>query len=424
MADKWLVVSVAGLGWRDLEERKLKRIAGLDFAPIQTVFPAVTCTVQASFRTASHPKDHGMTSNGVFNRALRKAAFWEQSSGLVQGPRIWVSARSAGAKVAIMFWQQSLGEDADCIISPAPIHKHGGGTIMENYVKPDELGPAIQQKCGTFPLGRYWEPLASPKIGNAVVDTLEASLESISPEIIFLYLPTLDYDLQRFGPADERRGRSFALLEKQLGRLSAIAERMDYRMLVFGDYAIAPVDAPPAFPNVTLRKAGFLNTRHVRSMAYPDLFSSRAFAMADHEIAHVYVRDPADISAVRDTLAATCDYDAVETKTADGDWCHDTAGEILLTAKKGSWCVYKWWTNDSEAPDYATHIDIHSKPGYDPCELFFNSRFSLKTCLDATRIRGTHGRVSTSAFASSATLKDLGSNPTLISLASSIAKEF
>ena len=415
---------MAGLGWRDLEARNMKRIAGLDFAPVQSVFPAVTCTAQASFRTASWPKDHGMTSNGVFNRALRKAAFWEQSSGLVQGRRIWDSARSAGAKVAMMFWQQSLGEDADCIISPAPIHKHGGGTIMENYVKPAELGPAIHAKCGTFPLHRYWGPLASPKIGNAVVDTLEASLETISPEIIFLYIPTLDYDLQRFGPDDERCGRSFALLKDQFERLAAMAERLDYRMLVFGDYAIAPVDAPPAYPNTTLRKAGFLNIRHVRSMAYPDLFSSRAFAMADHEIAHVYVRDTADILAVCDTLAATGDYETVETKTPDGDWCHDTAGEILLTARKGSWCVYKWWTDDSEAPDYATHIDIHSKPGYDPCELFFNSRFSLKTCLDATRIRGTHGRMSTAAFASSTEFRDIGANPTLVSLASSLANEF
>ena len=145
MANKWLVVSVAGLGWRDLEARNMKRIAGLDFAPVQSVFPAVTCTAQASFRTASWPKDHGMTSNGVFNRALRKAAFGK-SSGLVQGRRIWIPRGSAGAKVAMMFWQQSLGEDADCA-SPAPIHSTAG-TIMENYVKPAELGPAILANVG------------------------------------------------------------------------------------------------------------------------------------------------------------------------------------------------------------------------------------------------------------------------------------
>lgn len=421
MSGKWLVVSVAGLGWDDVEKRKLKRMCGLDFAPASTVFPAVTCTVQASFRTASEPRLHGMTSNGVFIRDLHKAAFWEQSASLVQGPRIWDAARAAGRSVGMMFWQQSLGEAADVIVSPAPIHKHGGGMIMENYTKPAALAKTLSKHCGTFPLGRYWGPLATPAVGDAVVKTLEAALPENSPDTIFLYIPTLDYDLQRFGPEDGRCARSFDFLEKQLAKLAEICEKQNRQMLVFGDYAITPVTKAPAFPNKTLRKTGFFQTRDVRSMAYPDMYASRAFAMVDHEIAHVYVKDPADITAVCDALQATGEYSAVERKTADSPWGHDSAGEILLTAANGSWCAYPWWDDNREAPDYATHIDIHSKPGYDPCELFFGSLLPPKTCLDATRIKGTHGRLREIAFASSTPLGNLGDKPSITSIASALS---
>ncbi len=422
MAEKWLIVSVAGLGWGDVSKRGLQRCAGLEFKPAATVFPAVTCTVQASFRTASSPASHGMTSNGVFSRNLRKAAFWEQSAGLVEGPRIWDDARQAGRSVGLFFWQQSLGEAADFVVSPAPIHKHGGGMIMQNYTKPDALGKRLSRACGTFPLHRYWGPLASPKVGNAIVKSIETALEVVPPDVAFLYLPTLDYDLQRFGPEDKRCDRSFTLLEKQLQQLAALAEKQHRQLLVFGDYAIGAVSQAPAFPNITLRQAGFFNTRSIRSMTYPDIYSSRAFAMADHEVAHVYVRDASDIVCVSELLTATGEYESVELKTPDCDWGHASAGEILLTARKGSWCAYPWWTDRREAPDYATHIDIHSKPGYDPCELLFGSYIPPTISLDASRILGTHGRRCDIAFASSAPLADLDANPTILSIASALSK--
>ena len=422
MADKWLIVSCAGLGWTDVENRGMVRTAGLDFMPAATVFPAVTCTVQASFRTATLPREHGMTSNGIFCRHLRKAAFWEQSADLVEGPRIWKAARAQGRSVALFFWQQSLGEEAEYLISPAPIHKHEGGMILENYTKPGNLAKLLDASCGTFPLHRYWGPLASPKVGNAILKNTEAALQAVSPDILFLYLPTLDYDLQRFGPRDTRCDKSFSLLKTQLERLSALAEKQNRNLLVFGDYSIGEVSASPAFPNRTLRQAGLLTTRQVRGMAYPDLYSSRAFAMVDHEVAPVYVRDPADVSLVHDTLMATGEYESVVTKTPDLPWGHASAGDILLTARPGSWCAYPWWTDNREAPDYATHIDIHSKPGYDPCELLFGSLLPPKVCLDATRIRGTHGRQTNIAFASSSPLLDLGQSPSLLTLAASLSK--
>jgi hypothetical protein len=176
-------------------------------------------------------------------------------------------------------------------------------------------------------------------------------------------------------------------------------ERKDAELTVCGDYAIGAVDQPPAFPNATLRREGLFAVRMVDGMAYPDFYGSRAFAMCDHEIAHVYVRHKEDLDKVAELLSSTGAYEAVE-RRAGQHWAHPSAGDLLLVAKKGSWCAYQWWTDSREAPDWATHVDIHNKPGYDPCELFRAGLFSLKTCQDPARVKGTHGRQSTVAWAS------------------------
>ena len=396
---KNLIVVAAGLGYEDLESRGLLSMAGLTFRPAASVFPAVTCVAQATFRTAAEPCDHGMVSNGFFSRTLLKPSFWEQSAALVSGPRIWDAARAAGRKVGLYFWQQSLGESVDTVLSPAPIHKHGGGMIMRNYTQPAGMGDLLNRLCGTFPLHRYWGPLASPKVGRAVLANFMAMADAHEPDIAFLYLPTLDYHAQRHGPASRAAGRALKEFRAQLERLAAFAEKKEAALTVCGDYAIAAVDLPPAHPNATLRKEGLFAVRPVDGRAYPDFYASRAFAMCDHEIAHVYVRHPEDVDRVAAALEATGEYEAVE-RRAGQHWAHPAAGELLLLAKKGSWCAYPWWTDRREAPDWATHIDIHSKPGYDPCELFFDGLFTIRTCQDAGRVGGTHGRPSTVAWAS------------------------
>ena len=400
---KHLFVVAAGLGFRELERRGALKMAGLAFAPGASAFPAVTCVAQATLRTGRAPREHGMTSNGVWLANLMQPSFWEQSAALVAGPRVWDAARAAGGTVGMYFWQQSLGERVDAVLSPAPIHKHGGGMIMRNYTQPPEMGDLLARRLGTFPLHRYWGPLASPKVGRAVVANFEAMVEAREPDWALLYLPTLDYAAQREGPESAAHGTALEEFRAQLERLADFAQRRNAAFTVVGDYAIHAVDAPPAFPNAVLRAQGFFNVRPVAGRAYPDFYTSRAFAMCDHEIAHVYVRDPADVPAVAAALEATGAYESC-TPRADQDWAHPSAGELLLVAKKGSWCAYPWWTDPREAPDWATHIDIHNKPGYDPSELFFGGFFPPRTCQDHTRIKGTHGRACETAWASTASV--------------------
>ena len=383
LAMKHLIASVAGLGFEDVLRHWNGSLGDLSFQSAKSVFPAVTCTAQASFRTGLLPREHGMVANGLFFRDLLRPSFWEQSAALVAGPRIWDAARRAGRTVALLFWQQSLGEAADVVVSPAPIHKHGGGTILGCSVRPAELAAKLEASFGAFPLFRYWGPLASSKIGDAVTDYAEAVAREEDPDDLLVYLPTLDYDLQRFGPEDARAAKAFDAAGQQLSRLAALAEKAGAALTVFGDYAIRPVAAPPAFPNRLLREKGFFLVREVKGMAYPDIYFSRAFALADHEIAHVYVRDPSDIPAVADLFRASGDYAEVAERTPSAEWGAATAGEILLVAKEGSWCAYPWWTDGREAPDFAGHVDIHNKPGFDPKELFFFNRGN---------VMGTHGR--------------------------------
>ena len=307
---KHLIAIAAGLGYDVLERRRFLDMAGLTFRPAESVFPAVTCVAQATFRTAAPPCDHGMVSNGYFSRKLRKPSFWEQSASLVTGPRIWDSLRAGGAKVGMYFWQQSLGESVDYVLSPAPIHKHGGGMIMRSYTQPAEMDDVLNRRCGTFPLHRYWGPLASPKVGRAVLANFFAMAEVHEPDIAFLYLPTLDYQAQRHGPASRSAWRALREFRSQLEKLADFAESKGAELTVCGDYAIGAVDLPPAFPNATLRREGLFSVRPVEGRAYPDFYSSRAFAMCDHEIAQTSARSRRSLRPLASTRLSSAAPDS------------------------------------------------------------------------------------------------------------------
>ena len=371
---KRLTVSVANLGYGLLERHGLVEMAGLRFAPAPSVFPAVTCVAQATLRTGLAPAEHGLLANGFWCDDLRKPLFWEQNAGLVKGRRVWADRRAAGGTVGLFFFQQSLGEAADVIISPAPIHKHGGGMVMSCYTKPTGLSGVLEKRLGTFPLWRYWGPLASPKVGRKCLDWFEAATELHDVDEAYLYLPTLDYAAQKYGPAAPQSVAALQEFRGQLERLADLCQRRGCALAVTGDYAIASVTAEPVTPNVTLRAAGLFRTRSVAGRAYPDFYQSTAFAMCDHEVCVVY--GPDRDKAV-ELLLATGAYERPENARPP------TPDVPILLAQRGSWCDYRWWTDRREAPDFASHVDIHNKPGFDPRELFFFTRGVVK---------GTHGR--------------------------------
>ena len=366
---KKLTVMAAGLGYGLLERNGMTEIAGLKFAPKASVFPAVTCVAQASLRTGLSPAEHGMISNGYWSETLRKPIFWEQSCRLVKGARTW--SRKSG----VFFFQQSLGEDVELIVSPAPIHKHGGGMIMSCYAKPTGMVDVLTKLCGKFPLWRYWGPLASPKVGRKCISYFEEMTNVHDVDEAYLYLPTLDYAAQKYGPDSSAAKSALKEFRKQLERIADLAMRRGCELKVMGDYEITEVTAEPVKPNVTLRRAGLFKTRTVGGMSYPDFYQSTAFAMCDHEVC-VLVGPEREKAAEMLIKTGAYDYRTI-------DQSEQSNNRTILLAKQGSWCGYEWWTNGREAPDFASHVDIHNKPGYDPKELFFLNRGVVK---------GTHGR--------------------------------
>lgn len=370
---------------------------GLAFRSLETVFPAVTCAAQATFRTGAPPAANGMIANGRYFPELKKVLFWEQAASLVQGPRIWDAFRERGGTVGLMFWQQSLGEAADLIVSPKPVHKHSGGMIQDCYTAPHDLYAELVREIGRpFNLMHYWGPLASRKSSEWITAAIGAVLDrqDRAPDLLLTYLPHLDYDLQRKGPDSRQADTALRTLGEFLDPLCDKAQGRGYEVLIFGDYAIGPAMGGAVFPNRALRESGWFRVRAVKGMTYPDLFSSPAFAMVDHEIAHVYVSDADIREQVRTCLEELPGVDNVldRREQAKRGLDHPNSGDLVLVAGEGYWFAYPWWSDRKEAPDFATHVDIHNKPGFDPCELFFGwppGSVSLNT----ERIRGTHGRI-------------------------------
>jgi len=385
--EKLLVVQVAALGYEFFTRwNGGPAWNGLTFHPAESVFPALTCPVQATIRTALPPSLHGMTMNGVYLPALRRPFFWEQSSALVKGTRIWEGAR--GRTVGMLFWQQSLGEEVDVLLSPAPIHTHGGGLVEDVYARPEGLYGELVRLIGRrFRLSSYWGPLASAASSRWIT---EATIRIMAdprraPDVLFTYLPHLDYALQKHGPRAERSGKALAELRRMMEEILRRAASCGYEVVIFGDYAIEEV-RHVLHPNRVLAESGLLALRRVKGRLYPDFHYSRAFAVADHQVARIYTRDR---EAAEEAAVLFTGREGVAEVSLPPD--RDTEGGCVLTADRGFWFAYPWWHTRREAPDYATHVDIHNKPGYDPCELFFG-RHPFVISTDPGRVKGSHGR--------------------------------
>ena len=391
-----LVILAAALGWHLMEKDRPR--TRLVFRPVAPGPLSLTCPSQATLRTARPPTDHGVIASGWHHRDLARPFFWEQSAALVRGPRIWDAARAAGQTVGLAFFQQSLGERLDLVISPKPIHRHHGGILMDCYTRPEPLYAELCAELGRrFDLFHYWGPLARTRVGRWIAAaTLRILARPQAPDHLFVYLPSLDYDLQRHGPDSPQAAAALAETLTQIEPLVAAAEAQGREWLVTGDYAIESVTAPDGavFPNRILHSAGLFHTRETARLLYPDFFTSRAFAVVDHQIAHLHVPDHADLQQVRELFAAEPGIGEIldqEAQSECGIHFPERSGDLLLIAAPGRWFAYPWWTDPRQAPDYARQMDIHNKPGFDPVELFFGfppPHTSQKT----EKIRGTHGR--------------------------------
>jgi predicted AlkP superfamily pyrophosphatase or phosphodiesterase len=385
--------------------------------PLESILPAVTCSVQSTFLTGKLPREHGIVGNGWYFRDLSQVWLWRQSNQLVQGEKLWDEAkrRDPSFSVAKLFWWYNMYSSADISVTPRPMYTADGRKLPDVYTDPPELRAELSSQLGMFPLFNFWGPRADISSTSWIAKAAERIIEKSAPALTLVYLPHLDYDLQRFGPNDPRIAKALAEVDAVCAELFEVAKLGGLRVVVLSEYGITPV-SDAIHVNRALREAGFLRVREEVGLEQLDAGASRAFAVADHQVAHVYVKNPAEIAAVR----ALCEkLDGVE-QVLDGagkqaaGLDHERAGELVLVSRADRWFSYYFWLDDARAPDYARTVDIHLKPGYDPVELFIDPKLTfpmLKVgrrllarklgfrnlldviALDATLVKGSHGRL-------------------------------
>jgi len=395
-----ILLSVPGLREKDVAVMRNLRslMAGGEIADLTPSFPCVTCPVQANMTTGKRPSEHGVVANGFYWREKRRVEMWTAPNDCVGQPQLWdlLSHHGRGLSSAVWFPLHSKFCEADFICTPAPIHNPDGSESLWCYTRPTELYGQLRDGLGHFPLMNYWGPMANVKATAWIADSAVIAAGQWQPDFFYIYLPLLDYAAQRTGPDSAAADLALAELDEVLGRLAAgMTEAYDEELLwiVAGEYAITPVDHV-TYPNRVLREAGLLAVRDEEDGEHLDFERSRAFALVDHQLSHVFVADGDEkLSArVADLFRGQPGIAEVLVGTQRGRYHleHPRSGEVILISTPRSWQAYYWWLSDDRAPKFAGTVDIHRKPGYDPMELDFDPA-TQRIPLDATRIKGSHG---------------------------------
>ncbi|MEM8873387.1 MAG: nucleotide pyrophosphatase/phosphodiesterase family protein [Planctomycetota bacterium] len=414
-ARKTLVLNVVGLTPKLLKHApNLRRLADeTGVRPLMPPVPAVTCTSQMAMLTGTAASEHGIVGNGWYDRSYAEVKFWKQSDGLVQRPRVW--DRLAGVTCANLFWWYAMYCGADVTVTPRPMYPADGRKLPDIWTNPVELRDLLQRRLGQFPLFKFWGPMANIESTRWIADAAIEVERRFGCDLTLVYLPHLDYALQKVGPDHASIPAEVERVDAEVGKLLGVFD--DAAVRVVSEYGIEPVDTPVHL-NRVLRRNGWLSIRYELGRELLDAGASRAFAVSDHQVAHVYAEE-AVIPDVAEVLAATEGIADVIFGSARRELGldHERAGDIIVLAERGAWFTYYYWFDDAKAPDFARTVDIHRKPGYDPAELFLDPdirfpklRIARKlaarkaglramldvTPIDASCVRGSHGLVPSS----------------------------
>jgi predicted AlkP superfamily pyrophosphatase or phosphodiesterase len=393
---------------------------------IRPAFPAVTCTAQSNYVTGKLPREHGIVANGWYNREAAEVQFWKQSNHIVQGPKIWDVLRSdvPGFTCAKLFWWYNMYSTADYSITPRPMYPADGRKVFDVYTQPFSIRPEIKKELGEFPFPAFWGPAAgvdkqfkADAVSKWIAESAKWIEKKYQPTLSLIYLPHLDYNLQRLGPDDPEVSHDLERIDAIVGDLISFFEAREIEPIILSEYGITKVDQPIHL-NRRLREKGWLAIKDEMGLEILDAGASKVFAVADHQVAHIYINDasiaPQLISMLHDVAGIERVLDA-QGKVEFGI-NHRRAGDLIAISKPNAWFSYYYWLDDAKAPDFARCVDIHRKPGYDPVELFVDPAIKfplLKIAtkllkkklgfrmlmdvipLDATLVKGSHGITST-----------------------------
>jgi predicted AlkP superfamily pyrophosphatase or phosphodiesterase len=421
------VINIVGLT-ESLVGPRMPRIAnfraGGATARIVPAFPAVTCTAQANYLTGCPPSRHGIVGNGWYDRQLDETHFWKQSNHLVAGPKIWDQMRRRDPKFtcAQLFWWFNMYSTADYTITPRPAYPADGRKVFDIYSWPPEIRPKIKLALGDFPFPAFWGPAAgvdgphgrADAASRWIAESAKWIEQKYSPTLSLIYLPHLDYNLQRHGPSSPMIATDLGRIDDLAGDLIAFFQNRGVRVVLLSEYGI--VDARrPVHLNRVFREEGWIAIREELGLELLDCGASKVFAVADHQVAHIYLNDRSLESRVRDLLLRQPGVELVlgEKEKTEMGINHPRAGNLIAVAAQDAWFTYYYWLDDAVAPDFARCVDIHRKPGYDPAELFLDPQIPMVKLkilwrlaqkrlgfrmlmdvipLDASLVKGSHGR--------------------------------
>jgi predicted AlkP superfamily pyrophosphatase or phosphodiesterase len=413
--NKTVVIDIVGLSTSVIGDHTpflKKYIASHYLTNIEPLMPAITTSVQSTYLTGKYPVDNGIVGNGWYDRIDCEVKFWKQSNKLVIGEKIWDKAKAQDPSFtsSMMFWWYNMYSTADYSVTPRPNYLADGRKMPDCYSNPPELRDLLQEKFGQFPLFQFWGPGANIKSSKWIADASMLTDDLHDPTLTLIYLPHLDYCLQKFGPDESKIAGDLEQIDKLVEVLVTFYEKKGAEIILLSEYGIAPVNNPVHL-NRLLRQHGLLQVRIERGLELLDPGASKAFVVADHQIAHVYINDPSVTEQVVNLLKTASGIDLILNKEEQSIYHinHERSGDLVLVAAENSWFTYYFWLDDAKAPDYARVVDIHKKPGYDPVEMFMTSkaragykilrkkaglRYMMDVIpLDANLIKGSHGRI-------------------------------
>ncbi|MEO0528845.1 MAG: nucleotide pyrophosphatase/phosphodiesterase family protein [Bacteroidota bacterium] len=415
---KTVVLNVVGLTHRLIGEHtpfiKSFLESGVS-TKISPVLPAVTCSAQASYVTGKWPSEHGIVGNGWYFKEECEVKFWRQSNKLVQSERLWEKLKKMDDDFtcANLFWWYNMYSTIDYSVTPRPNYLADGRKIPDVYSHPPGLRDTLQNELGTFPLFHFWGPKTSIKSSQWIADAAIKTDGLHDPTLTLIYLPHLDYNLQRHGLDFNKIGKDLREIDAVVKQLVTHYQQSQANIILLSEYGITNVNRPVHL-NRVLRENGYLAIREERGLELLDAGASRAFAVSDHQIAHIYLKDKSlthEVKAVLEHIDGVGKV-LVDDQIKEAKLNHNRCGDVVAIAETDSWFTYYYWFNDKKAPDFATMVDIHKKPGYDPVEMFTNPKDRLVMAkvawkllrkkmgfrtlmniipLDASLVKGSHG---------------------------------
>lgn len=417
---KTVVIDIVALSSRVIGEQTpfLKSwIEKKQQAVIEPVLPAVTCSAQSVYLTGKMPNENGIVGNGWYFQDECEIKFWRQSNRLVQSEKIWdkLKAENPDFTCANLFWWYNMYSTVDYAVTPRPLYPADGRKLPDCHSQPMDLRDRLQKELGQFPLFSFWGPNANISSTQWIADAAKKVDEWYNPTLNLIYLPHLDYALQKYGIDFDKIGKSLQEIDTVVVDLITYFESQGTQVILLSEYGITSVDTPIHI-NRILRSAGWIQVKNELGLETLDAGTSQAFAVADHQVAHVHIQDEKVYEQVKSLLENTPGIEKVLDKKAQKAYGldHERSGDLVVVADENSWFTYYFWLDDEKAPDYARCVDIHRKPGYDPVELVLDPKIRVPLLkvgskvlkkklgfrylmdvipLDASLVKGAHGRI-------------------------------